>query len=96
MYIHHPVPELEFVTGVAIQTPDGKVWSLPKPYRYSHLLCEIHKHYGRHFSIIKEQGFTTNIRPFVDRFEARVVARNAGQLLLTAHLGKFLWTEDVW
>lgn len=43
-----------------------------------------------------EQGFETNLRPFVDRKEAKKIARNADQLLDRASKLNILFSEDVW
>lgn len=43
-----------------------------------------------------EQGFETNLRPFVDRKEAKIIARNADQLLDRASKLNILFSEDVW
>jgi len=94
--IHFPYSDNEFITGIAVITPDDKVWFMPRPYRHFDLVKKIRNESGYKSGFIKEQGFTTNLRRFVDRYEARVVARNAGQLLLTVHPGKFLWSEDIW
>lgn len=43
-----------------------------------------------------EQGFLTNEDDFVDRVEAKKIAREADQLLDRASPLKYLFSEDLW
>lgn len=75
----------------------GEIWTLPAPARH-HNLFRILPDELSSSDIAKyiEQGFETNLRPFVDRKEAKIIARIADQLLDRASKLNILFSEDVW
>lgn len=78
----------------------GEVWTLPPPVRHCHLVhawSQSHWRDGGPTPIPEhEQGFVTSTGRFVDRVEARRIAKEAGQLLPRASVGEDLFSEDVW
>lgn len=76
----------ESITHVAHRLPNGRVRSLPRPARHSHLPV----------ATLAVPGFLTSSGRFVTREEARGVAERAGQLVAGAMQSKWLYSEDVW
>jgi hypothetical protein len=74
----------ETITGVAVLTNDGCLWSLPKPNRHCHIFA-LAAFVGKSAEPGK-QGFTTSGGRFVDRMEAAQIAGKAGKL----------YSEDLW
>ena len=79
----------------AIRDHDGKVYTMPKPARH-HDIIHFMANKGIEIPITGEQGFITNEGVFVDRYEARIIAVNAHQLLDRAGGTTRLYSEDVW
>jgi hypothetical protein len=84
------------VVAVAIEW-NGLVFSAPKPARHDDLLrlmaeCGADKVTAR----ASVPGFMTSDGHFLGRRQAKIVARNAGQLLERASGLDELFSEDVW
>jgi hypothetical protein len=72
----------------------GAVWTLPRPARHHHILWAIdHVHPGGDVVGPDEQGFVTDAGRFVERADAMMIARAAGQTTST-HF--HLFSEDLW
>ena len=85
----------EEITGVALLTPDGSLWSLPRPYRHHHIFA-LAAFTGKGVDP-STQGFTTTLGRFVDRQEAAKVAAQAGQHMRRGHDPvSTLYSEDLW
>jgi len=82
------------IVGVAIRTREGKVYSLPSPNRHHHLVRMIFEETGKPL-YGETQGFLTNCGRFMNRSQARVVARKSGQLKGDL-IGSVLTSEDLW
>jgi len=84
------------ITHVAIQHTDGRVFSLPKPFRHNHVIkmmveiCELPK------PISGEQGFLNHKGRFLNRKDAAINARLSGQLHDTLYDPERLFSEDLW
>ena len=84
----------ERITGVALLTDDGALWSLPKPARHGKLFA-----LAAYSGVNAEpclQGFTTSAGRFVGRIEARKIADAMGQILAGARSHSELYSEDIW
>lgn len=84
----------ETITGVAILTQDGALWSLPSPNRHHHLFALAA--FQGHNPEPGEQGFTTDAGRFVDRVEALAIARAADQPIRKQGNVEKLYSEDLW
>lgn len=95
-----PLPtHVETIATAAIRV-DGEVWTLPRPARH-HVLIQAwaiaHYRDGEEGRIGEhDQGFVTSTGRFVEREEAKVIARAAGRLLERASSSASLFSEDVW
>lgn len=96
---------MEKIVAAAIQW-NNMTWSLPAPARHHDILYWMLGMHPHRDAILGEtQGFETNKRFFVDRYEARKIADAAGQII-ASRIGpdgvpyKFqhpqLFSEDVW
>jgi hypothetical protein len=75
----------------------GQIWTLPAPARHHNIFRILPESMSSlEITSKTEQGFETNLRPFVDRKEAKIIARNADQLLDRASKLNILFSEDVW
>lgn len=81
---------------------DGMVCFVPRPGRHYHVLRQMAAA-GINIPITGEQGFVTSDGVFVGRYEARDIAREAGQLIPRNGSGvphvmqhPQLFSEDVW
>lgn len=84
------------VVAAAVLTSDGLIHSLPAPARHHnvvHRLAEVFDHPSMDSD---EQGFLLSDGTFCRRRAAKIVARNAGQLLERASDLAELFSEDVW
>lgn len=82
----------EIITGVAVLSGKGALWSLPRPHRHCHIFA-LAAFIGDSAEPGK-QGFTTSTGRFVDRTDARKIAEIAGQV---EQNGNFqLYSEDLW
>lgn len=84
-----------YIIEAAIKDHDGTIYTVPRPGRHHHVIG-IMVEAGRPTPISGEQGFLTNEGNFVDRIEAKKIAREAGQLLPTDRNLKILFSEDLW
>ena len=85
---------VERITGVALLTDEGELWSLPKPSRHCHLFA-LAAFQGNHADPCK-QGFTTNTGRFVSREEGVGIATAAKQLIRKTNPPSQLFSEDLW
>jgi hypothetical protein len=90
----------EQIEMAAIQHADGTVFTVPRPGRH-HDVIAVMKAAGKPFNEQRfeyrhVQGFVTSTGRFVDRYEAKVIARERHQLLERASLSDELFSEDVW
>lgn len=95
------------ITHVAIRF-DGRIWSLPRPYRHHHIIWTIvrlsdeFKEYTKDdFDSVdthgKDQGFLDETGKYLTREEAYIVARDAGQLRPDREVyNERLYSENVW
>jgi len=84
------------VEEAAIRLPNGRVFSLPRPFRHHdvvRMMATVHSVWleGNH-----EQGFLLSDGSFCGRAPAKVIAQTAGQLLPRASKLQELYSEDVW
>ena len=87
--------DIERITGVALLTDEGELWSLPKPNRHCHLFA-LAAFQSNHADPCR-QGFTTNLGRYVSREEASRIADAAGQILRRTGSNTIqLFSEDVW
>ncbi len=86
----------EFIVGVAIVV-DGLRYELPMPKRHHHCIHLAWEDSGKSKMVVCEsQGFITSLGRYVDRKEALIIARNAGQLLKRHFHATELFSESVW
>lgn len=76
----------------------GVIHTMPSPARHHTIMQAVDLVYGdKHLPFRPdEQGFLTDKGRFVGRFEAKDIARHAGQLLQRAEKLPELYSEDVW
>ena len=83
------------IVSAAIRVGD-MIASMPAPARHGHVLrplCEL----NNEICVQPEDyGFLTDAGKFVDRGEAKRIAREAGQLLPRCSPRDELFSEDVW
>lgn len=86
----------ELITGVALLSAEGKMWSLPRPNRH-HNLFALAAFQNADASGCT-QGFTTSTGRFVDREQAFEMTRTNGQPnRRSGNPGsKQLYSEDLW
>lgn len=83
----------ETIVGVAIQSLEGIVYTLPPPNRHNHVIVMM----GRPtFKQKCPQGFITNTGRFVGRREAFLIAEKSGQLIRKTGQPDQLYSEDLW
>lgn len=87
----------ELILAAAIRHKEnGVTWSLPAPARH-HDLIEVCTDWDK---LKFEQGFITNQYRYVDRLEAKKIAKKANQIIARSpgfiYDGKWLFSEDVW
>jgi hypothetical protein len=82
------------IVGVAVRV-NGLTVSLLPPNRHFNVLQQMPSKFAR---LVKpsEQGFITNEGKFVGREEAKIIARNANQLLPTHSPNNECFSEDLW
>jgi hypothetical protein len=86
------------LTHVAIRF-QGKVWSLPRPYRHHHIIRIIHyldsdvTHVDVH---LEDQGFLDAAGRFLNRNQAEVNAHIHKQIKGGKIIGGVLTSEDLW
>lgn len=84
----------ERIAAAAVQIGDLTI-SKPPPHRHHHVMHEVASAFGWRVSP-RDTGFVTSAGRYVDRIEAKRIARDAGQLLERAMGGDELFSEDVW
>lgn len=87
---------MELIHQAAIQTPDKKVWTLPRPSRHHDIISLIYEMVNDGMMVIGIQGFITNTERFVGREEALTIALFADQLIAKHPQAYELYSEDVW
>ncbi len=85
----------QMITHVAIRF-DGRIWSLPRPYRHHHIIRMICWLDHRVVRVDGEQGFLDDKGQFLTRAEAEVVAAATGQIRNGKIIGGVLTSEDLW
>lgn len=87
----------ETVTRAAIRVR-GTVYSVPAPGRHHDVILHMRNDVGISAPQDEswEQGFVTSAGRFVDRYEGRKLAEQAGQLLPRAYDVPQLFSEVVW
>lgn len=87
-------PDLGYIVAAAIKQ-GSMVCSVPKPGRHHDVIREMAKS-GIPIPITGEQGFLTSEGIFVNRYQAKDIARMAGQILAKHGNLDQLFSEDVW
>lgn len=87
---------IRIVCAALRHTETGEIIWLPAPARHHNLFREIPDYVASDEFAKYEQGFLTNADDFVDRVEAKRIAREANQLLDRASKLKYLFSEDLW
>lgn len=85
---------VEWIKAAAIKLSDSSVVTLPPPARHHNILRHMADRSWPHFNSF--QGFVTNLGRFVDREEACVLAREAGQIKVKTGPADKLFSEDLW
>jgi len=85
----------ERIVAAALQL-DGVTHSLPRPKRHHDVMYALDEAYWQKHMGKERSGFLTSDGRFVNRFEAKDIARHAGQLLKRASKLPELFSEDVW
>lgn len=85
------------LTHVACKDREGRVWSMPAPFRHHHVLRVMHDHGTRcaednHYS----QGFLDASGRYLHRKAAFVNAHLNGQIKNGEIIGGVLTSEDLW
>ena len=90
------------ITHVAVRF-NGKLWSLPRPYRHHHIIRVImyldNMHGGELDSVDAhgdDQGFLDDTGQYLTRKEAEVHAALNGQIKNGKIIGGVLTSEDLW
>lgn len=74
---------------------DGVVYSVSRPGRHHNVIRMMYES-GNPQEEGHVQGFVTNEGIFVDRKDAYIIARDAGQILDKTFPSDTLFSEDVW
>ena len=83
------------INGVAIKHHDGRVFSLPRPFRHSHVIQVMARVCGIKIPITGEQGFITANGRFLEREEAGKYAIRHEQIEKLSWAPE-LYSEDLW
>lgn len=83
------------ITLAAARTPDGKIWSVPRPGRHDAVLHRVIDESGFK-STDAEQGFVDDEGDFYTRAEALELVTTNGQLDRPLIGGGILTSEDLW
>lgn len=83
-----------YIVAAAIKE-GNMVCSVPKPGRH-HDVIRAMATSGIPIPIVGQQGFLTSEGHFVNRYEARDIARMAGQILAKTGNPDELFSEDIW
>lgn len=85
------------ITKAALRTPDGKVWSVPRPGRHDSAIQFVYEQgYERRDIADAEQGFVDEDEQFYTRAEALELVQANGQLDRPLLGGGILTSEDLW
>lgn len=85
---------LPTITGVALLSEDGRMWSLPAPARHSHLFA-LAGLMGNNPEPC-EQGFVLSTGQFIGRVGALHLVKDSGQTLRNPKAATALYSEDLW
>ena len=80
------------ITGVAI-IYKGILYSLDAPARHDEVIYKIHEETGD-LDVYGTQGFMADDGKFYNRFQARIIAQKAGQIIKPVY-GE-LYSENLW
>ncbi len=93
------------ITHVAVRH-QGRIWSLPRPYRHHHIMRtilwlveefgEYTKEKAERFASGDDQGFLDDTGKYYTRQEAEVIARQCNQIKNGEIIGGVLTSEDLW
>lgn len=87
----------EPLTHVACRDTEGRVWSMPAPFRHHHVLRVMHDHGAKHAEGNHiNQGFLDATGRYLNRLQARVSAAANGQIKNGDIIGGVLTSEDLW
>jgi len=85
------------IVSVALRLNNGLVISLSRPNRHCNILNNLYEIFPEYKQFKPEQGFLTNEGAFVDRFLAKALAIEFGQIKTpNTHLFSELISEDLW
>jgi hypothetical protein len=84
------------IAQAAILLANGKIVTLPKPFRHNEIIAQIHEKLGKSGFVGSVQGFVTTMGHFVARKDALQIALGAGQLKKDPIAPPNLYTEDLW
>lgn len=87
-------PVRRFIVAAAVKEGEA-VCSVPRPGRHHHVMRAMAAA-GFPIPITGQQGFLTSDGLFVNRFEARDIARAADQIIKKTGPADELFSEDVW
>lgn len=88
------VPKGESIKAAAI-SHNGVVYYVPRPGRH-HNVCWLMSEQGLGPDTMRYQGFVTSLGRFVNRREACVIAKEAGQIKQKTSPEYELFSEDMW
>lgn len=83
------------IVAAAMRVGDLTI-SMRPPARHHDLIKWIAEHFGSEIIHPDDQGFLDSNGDFRERRQAKVIARDAGQLLPDADRDGLLYSEDVW
>ena len=83
------------ITHVAIRHPDGRIFSLPRPYRHHHIIRVMVDALEIEPPIRGRQGFLDNRGNFLSRKAAADLALKTGQCVKLDSPPR-LFSEDLW
>lgn len=90
-----PPAEPRSITHVALIF-NGKVWSLPRPYRHHHIIRTIVALGEAEKVDSQSQGFLDDMGRYVSRQRAFEIVKRNGQLPTGIIIGGVLTSEDLW
>lgn len=83
------------LTHVACIDVEGRIWSLPRPFRHHHIIKIMHD-FGAKNRSIGDQGFLDQSGRYLTRNQAEVSADVNGQIKNGKIIGGCLTSEDLW
>jgi hypothetical protein len=93
---HAMLPERPPLTHVACIDMEGRVWSLPRPFRHHHVLKNMHDYGAKAEESPSSQGFLDDNGRYLRRSQALVNADLNGQIKGGKIIGGMLTSEDLW